>query len=97
MAKLHEQTPDTKSSIFVNVRAHVNGFTTPSLQELRYLITLHGGQYCQYWFHKVRSVCTMAVYVCLPPCNIYVCVCMCVHAQCAHAFDIACACVCICL
>ena len=44
IAKLGDQVPDQLSNIFAGVRAHVNGYTTPSLQELRYLISMHGGR-----------------------------------------------------
>ena len=38
----------TKSGIFKGISIYVNGYTNPSLQELRTLIVEHGGTFQQY-------------------------------------------------
>jgi hypothetical protein len=52
ISKLYEQVPQQQSRILEGVRAYVNGLTRPSLQELRFMISSHGGRFVPYWFHK---------------------------------------------
>lgn len=51
-AKLQVQVPDGRSTLFEGVRAYVNGYTRPSLDELRSLLAEHSGRVVQYWSKK---------------------------------------------
>ncbi|XP_075380258.1 DNA repair protein REV1 isoform X3 [Mycteria americana] len=46
---IQQQRDGNSSSIFSGVAIYVNGFTDPSADELRRLMTLHGGQYHVYY------------------------------------------------
>ena len=51
-AKLHEQVPEGRTALFFGVKAYVNGYTNPSLDELRSLLAEHSGRVVQYWSRK---------------------------------------------
>ena len=51
-AKLDGQGPAASTALFAGVKAYVNGYTRPSLNELRAIVGAHGGRIVQYWSRK---------------------------------------------
>ena len=46
--QFEERAPPLLSNLFHGVTIHVNGLTTPSYQELKQLMALHGGRFENY-------------------------------------------------